>query len=60
MKDLICTECGRVIEFDETNYGTPELPCCIQCNADAEFKTWLVTGKAITPGMKAWVNYLKS
>ena len=31
MEKLECVECGREIEDCETNYGTPDYACCIQC-----------------------------
>lgn len=31
MKNLICVECGEVMNDMATNYGTPELPCCLWC-----------------------------
>jgi len=36
MEKIKCTECGRVLEDTETNHGTPELPCCLQCWSDAQ------------------------
>ena len=30
-----CVGCDREIKDDEHNYGTPELPVCIQCYNDA-------------------------
>lgn len=33
---MLCTECSDIIDPLQTNYGTPEYPCCIHCFNDAQ------------------------
>ena len=31
-----CVECKKEMDDMEHNYGTPDMPCCIHCFAEAD------------------------
>ena len=37
---LKCCECGKRMNELETNYGTPELPCCLICYDQAQHEVY--------------------
>jgi predicted amidophosphoribosyltransferase len=34
-RDIICSDCGKQMEEEEANYGSPEAPICPQCFREA-------------------------